>query len=56
MIVVTNVFFGILQKLDSIEMSTMTLVSNGCLDYKGRVADKRKTGGWRASPFIIGIK
>lgn len=31
----------------------MTLVSNGCVDYRGRTADKRKTGGWRASPFII---
>ncbi|KAL8261262.1 hypothetical protein R6Q59_025311 [Mikania micrantha] len=31
----------------------MTLVSNGCVDFRGRVADKRKTGGWRASPFII---
>ncbi|KAK0575997.1 hypothetical protein LWI29_010369 [Acer saccharum] len=30
-----------------------TLVSNGCVDIRGRVADKRTTGGWRASPFII---
>ncbi|PIN22408.1 H+/oligopeptide symporter [Handroanthus impetiginosus] len=30
-----------------------SLVSNGCVDYKGRIADKRHTGGWRASPFII---
>ncbi|XP_073275484.1 protein NRT1/ PTR FAMILY 8.2-like [Primulina huaijiensis] len=30
-----------------------TLVSNGCVDYKGRIADKQSTGGWKASPFII---
>ncbi|GFP95162.1 protein nrt1/ ptr family 8.1, partial [Phtheirospermum japonicum] len=32
---------------------TSTLVSNGCLNYKGQIADKRKTGGWKAAPFII---
>ncbi|CAK9178470.1 unnamed protein product [Ilex paraguariensis] len=30
-----------------------TLVSNGCVDFRGRIADKRTTGGWKASPFII---
>ncbi|KAI3464897.1 hypothetical protein Pfo_021560 [Paulownia fortunei] len=30
-----------------------TLVSNGCVNYKGRIADKQETGGWKASPFII---
>ncbi|XP_019175412.1 PREDICTED: protein NRT1/ PTR FAMILY 8.2-like [Ipomoea nil] len=30
-----------------------TLVTNGCVDYKGRIADKLSTGGWKASPFII---
>nr|GMD84788.1 protein NRT1/ PTR FAMILY 8.2-like [Ipomoea batatas] len=30
-----------------------TLVTNGCVDYKGRIADKLTTGGWKASPFII---
>ncbi|MFS7911793.1 putative bacterial ABC-type protein transporter [Helianthus anomalus] len=39
------------EKLELI--SEMTFVSNGCVDFRGRVADKRKTGGWRASPFII---
>ncbi|KAK9164266.1 hypothetical protein Syun_005168 [Stephania yunnanensis] len=29
------------------------LVSNGCVDVRGRIADKRRTGGWKASPFII---
>ncbi|KAK1436528.1 hypothetical protein QVD17_02309 [Tagetes erecta] len=33
--------------------SSMDLVTNGSVDFKGRVADKRKTGGWKASPFII---
>ncbi|EPS61809.1 hypothetical protein M569_12983, partial [Genlisea aurea] len=28
-------------------------VSNGCVDFRGEIADKRKTGGWRAAPFII---
>ncbi|KAK9073287.1 hypothetical protein SSX86_007611 [Deinandra increscens subsp. villosa] len=44
---------GSYKTLEPIELSTMTLVSNGCVDFRGRVADKRKTGGWRASPFII---
>lgn len=34
---------------------TKTLVTNGCVDYKGNIADKRTTGGWKASPFIIGL-
>ncbi|PIM99209.1 H+/oligopeptide symporter [Handroanthus impetiginosus] len=35
------------------ESTPSTLVSNGCVDYKGRIADKQATGGWKASPFII---
>ncbi|KAM0066758.1 putative bacterial ABC-type protein transporter [Helianthus debilis subsp. tardiflorus] len=31
----------------------MDLVTNGSLDFRGRVANKKKTGGWKASPFII---
>jgi peptide/histidine transporter 3/4 len=31
-----------------------SLVSNGCVDIRGRIADKRTTGGWKAAPFIIG--
>ncbi|GLT57969.1 hypothetical protein SLA2020_308990 [Shorea laevis] len=27
--------------------------SNGCVDFRGRTVDKRTTGGWKASPFII---
>lgn len=34
---------------------TKSLVSNGGVDYKGNVADKQTTGGWKASPFIIGL-
>ncbi|XP_058083347.1 protein NRT1/ PTR FAMILY 8.2-like [Magnolia sinica] len=30
-----------------------TLVSNGCVDFRGRLADKEKTGQWKASVFII---
>ncbi|KAJ7966819.1 Protein NRT1/ PTR FAMILY 8.1 like [Quillaja saponaria] len=29
------------------------LVSNGCVDMYGRIANKKTTGGWKASPFII---
>ncbi|PON52007.1 Proton-dependent oligopeptide transporter [Parasponia andersonii] len=29
------------------------LVSNGTVDYRGRIAAKKTTGGWKASPFII---
>ncbi|KAL5189557.1 Protein NRT1/ PTR FAMILY 8.2 [Glycine soja] len=32
----------------------MELVSNRCVDLHGRIADKRTTGGWKASHFIIG--
>ncbi|KAK4428845.1 protein NRT1/ PTR FAMILY 8.1 [Sesamum alatum] len=35
------------------EGKSSTSVSNGCVDYKGRIADKQATGGWKASPFII---
>ncbi|KAF5740811.1 protein NRT1/ PTR FAMILY 8.2-like [Tripterygium wilfordii] len=34
-------------------MSYSTLVSNGSTDFRGRIADKRKTGGWKGSPFLI---
>lgn len=34
--------------------SSLDFVTNGSLDFKGRVANKRKTGGWKATPFIIG--
>ncbi|KAK8552471.1 hypothetical protein V6N13_120870 [Hibiscus sabdariffa] len=37
---------------EEIESST-TLVSNGCVDIRGKIADKQTTGGWKASPFII---
>nr|XP_043637425.1 protein NRT1/ PTR FAMILY 8.3-like [Erigeron canadensis] len=29
------------------------LATNGSVDFRGRVANKRITGGWKASPFII---
>ncbi|KAJ0614881.1 putative proton-dependent oligopeptide transporter family, PTR2 family proton/oligopeptide symporter [Helianthus annuus] len=29
------------------------LVADGSVDFRGRIADKRKTGGWKASSFII---
>ncbi|XVE56111.1 hypothetical protein DITRI_Ditri03aG0211200 [Diplodiscus trichospermus] len=34
-------------------VSSTTLVSNGCVDIRGKIADKQTTGGWKASPFII---
>ncbi|XVE94627.1 hypothetical protein REPUB_Repub02eG0025100 [Reevesia pubescens] len=34
-------------------VSSNTLVSNGCMDIRGKIADKQTTGGWKASPFII---
>lgn len=36
-------------------VSPTTLVSNGCFDIRGKIADKQTTGGWKASPFIIGM-
>ncbi|KAF8015255.1 hypothetical protein BT93_H0914 [Corymbia citriodora subsp. variegata] len=41
------------EKDDQMEGNVSTLVSNGTVDIRGRIADKRKTGGWLASPFII---
>ncbi|KAL5780577.1 hypothetical protein ACOSQ2_011314 [Xanthoceras sorbifolium] len=38
---------------EQMEKEEGNLVGNGCVDIRGRVADKRTTGGWRASPFII---
>ncbi|KAM7521174.1 hypothetical protein LguiB_020136 [Lonicera macranthoides] len=38
---------------NSFSSESMTLASNGCVDFRGRIADKRTTGGWQASPFII---
>ncbi|OMO87507.1 Proton-dependent oligopeptide transporter family [Corchorus capsularis] len=40
------------KKEENIESST-TLVSNGCVDFKGKIADKQTSGGWKAAPFII---
>ncbi|KAF5207405.1 NRT1/ PTR FAMILY 8.1 [Thalictrum thalictroides] len=40
------------EKMEEVQQST-TLVSNGCVDFRGNIADKRKTGGWKASPFVI---
>lgn len=37
------------------EANISTSVSNGCVDYRGRTADKPTTRGWKASPFIIGF-
>ncbi|CAI0382981.1 unnamed protein product [Linum tenue] len=40
---------------DSIVVPAMNtnLVQNGSLDFRGRVADKQLTGGWKGAPFII---
>ncbi|KAM7274262.1 hypothetical protein ACFE04_028926 [Oxalis oulophora] len=35
------------------EEQTSYFVSNGCVDIRGRIADKRTTGGWKSAPFII---
>lgn len=31
-------------------------VANGLVDFRGRTANKTTTGGWKASPFIIGTQ
>ncbi|KAF2324637.1 hypothetical protein GH714_015826 [Hevea brasiliensis] len=41
------------QQREKEETLSKTLVSNDCVDFRGRIADKRTTGGWKASPFII---
>lgn len=50
---VSNMQFGGFWQEGSL---STTLVSNGCVDYRGRIADKSTTGGWKASPFIIGVQ
>lgn len=40
---------------DESRLESTTLVSNGCVNYRGTIADKQTTGGWNASPFIIGL-
>ncbi|XP_068649254.1 protein NRT1/ PTR FAMILY 8.1-like [Aristolochia californica] len=35
------------------EIGQSRLVSNGCVNFRGQIADKDKTGGWKGSPFII---
>ncbi|KAK9169458.1 hypothetical protein Syun_001598 [Stephania yunnanensis] len=44
---------GSLSRRSPALQSKMGLMSNGCLDVRGRIADKQRTGGWKASPFII---
>lgn len=41
--------------MDKFEVESLSknLVSNGCVDFRGRTANKLATGGWKASPFII---
>ncbi|KAL9680745.1 hypothetical protein QQ045_012524 [Rhodiola kirilowii] len=35
------------------EVEWSNLVTNGSVDYKGNVANKLTTGGWKASPYVI---
>ncbi|KAJ4702029.1 protein NRT1/ PTR FAMILY 8.1-like [Melia azedarach] len=35
------------------EENVSTLVTNGSVDFRGRITDKQTTGGWKASPVII---
>eukprot|EP00246_Nothoceros_aenigmaticus_P006344 TRINITY_DN1917_c0_g1_i2.p1 TRINITY_DN1917_c0_g1~~TRINITY_DN1917_c0_g1_i2.p1 ORF type:complete len:165 (+),score=24.14 TRINITY_DN1917_c0_g1_i2:43-537(+) len=32
---------------------SLSLVADGSVDYKGKVASRRTTGGWKASPLIF---
>lgn len=41
---------------NNMSSSAMWVVKDGTVDYKGRPADRRKTGGWRAAPLIFGTK
>ncbi len=37
-----------------IHAESVNLTGDGSLDRHGQIADKRKTGGWRAAPLIFG--
>lgn len=41
------------KQFEAMEMAGGMLVTNGSVDIRGRIANKSKTGGWKASPFII---
>lgn len=42
--------------VQEVEGVSSSLVSNGTVDFRGRTADKAKTGEWKSSPYIIGIR
>ncbi|KAJ4832666.1 hypothetical protein Tsubulata_045663 [Turnera subulata] len=42
-----------MEKIEPEPIMATTLVTNGTVDFRGRTADKRTTGGWKASPFIM---
>jgi hypothetical protein len=37
-----------------IHAESVNLTGDGSLNRHGQIADKRKTGGWRAAPLIFG--
>jgi hypothetical protein len=37
-----------------LHVESFNLTRDGSVDQYGRVADKRKTGGWKAAPLIFG--
>jgi peptide/histidine transporter 3/4 len=39
-----------------IHAESVNLTGDGSLDRHGQIADKRKTGGWRAAPLIFGTE
>ncbi|KAE8707938.1 leucine-rich repeat extensin-like protein 4-like [Hibiscus syriacus] len=54
LIIINNIFLDsgcfIIKIREGIESPT-TLVSNGCVDNRGKIADKQTAGGWKASPL-----
>jgi hypothetical protein len=45
---------GLEDKREDLAGSGDWLVGDGSVDSHGHVADKRRTGGWRAAPLIFG--
>jgi peptide/histidine transporter 3/4 len=39
-----------------LHVESFNLTRDGSVDQYGRVADKRKTGGWKAAPLIFGTE
>lgn len=43
------------EKKEDVSADSETFTGDGTVDRKGNIAQRRKTGGWRAAPLIFGV-